>query len=89
MNREDVKELFKLIKFIYPNFEVSSEKLDTWTRLMSDQDKRKVMRKAELHAKSNQFPPTIAHLSEVQRAEHSKDIFRKIEEWERNAKSRS
>lgn len=89
MNREDVKELFKLIRYIYPNFEVSSGKLDVWTRLLSDQDKEKVFRKAEQYSKQNKFPPTIADLSEVKRREHSDEILKKIEMWEKNAKPRS
>lgn len=89
MNREQVKELFKLINFTYPNFEVSSEKLDTWTRLMRHQDYEKVMKKAEKHIVTERFPPTIAHLSEAPREEYNNDIFKKIEEWERNAQPRS
>jgi len=89
MTRDDVKELFKLIVFVYPNFEVNSEKLNTWTRLMSDQRKDKVFRKAEKYVKTNRFPPTIADLSEVAREEYNNDIFNKIEMWEKNAKPRS
>ena len=64
MNRDNIKELFKLIVHIYPTFEVSTEKINTWTRLMKHQNYKRVMQRAERYVLENKFPPTIADLSE-------------------------
>lgn len=67
MNREQVKEVFKVIAFAYPKFEVSSEKIDFWHKFLNDQDPAAVMKKTERHVMNNVFPPTIADLREVKR----------------------
>lgn len=85
MNREQVKELFKFLTYVYPNFEVSSEKLDVWTRLLRNQNPAKVMQKAEQHSLDNKFPPTIADLSERITEAHSNDFLKKVEQWKRDA----
>lgn len=64
MDRNQVKEVFKIIAFAYPKFEVSSEKIDFWLRFLGDQDYASVMSKVEYHIKNNVFPPTIADLRE-------------------------
>jgi hypothetical protein len=67
MNREQVKEVFKILAFAYPRFEVSSEKIDFWQKYLSDQDPARVMQKAEKHVMDKPFPPTIADLREAKR----------------------
>lgn len=85
MERTEVVELFKVIKDVYPNFEVSSERVNTWTRLLGDQDADVVIKNAERHAMNQKFPPTIAELREVRIAARSSDFLEKAKEWERNA----
>lgn len=85
MNREQVKEVFKLLKNVYPQFEVTTEKLDTWTSLLKDQNPAVIMRNAERHVMDNKFPPTIADLREKNHAAYQSNILAKIKEWEENA----
>lgn len=85
MNREDVKELFKLIVHIYPTFEVSTEKINTWTRLMKHQNYKRVMQRAERYVLENKFPPTIADLSERNIAARRDDFLEKAKQWERES----
>lgn len=65
MKRDQVKDVFKIIAFAYPRFEVSSEKIDYWHKFLKDQDPAAVMKKAEKHIMNNVFPPTIADLRET------------------------
>lgn len=85
MNREQVKEVFRLLKNVYPQFEVTTEKLDTWTSLLKDQNPAVIMRNAERHVMDNKFPPTIADLREKNHAAYQSNILDKIKEWEANA----
>lgn len=62
MTRDEVKKLFKFIKLVYQNFEVTSEKVDAWYQLLREFDYEQVMANAEKHALSNTYPPTIADL---------------------------
>lgn len=64
MNREQVKEVFKVLAFAYPRFEVSAEKIDYWHKFLADQDPAVVMKKAEKHIMNSVFPPAIAELRE-------------------------
>lgn len=67
--RDHVKEIFKVIKFGYPQFEVNAEKLDFWHKNLKDQNPASLMKKAELHIKEKPFPPTIADLRERKQRE--------------------
>lgn len=62
MTRDEVKELFKFLKYIYPNFEVTKEKVDIWTELLSDQDFEQVMKRTKDYVKENRYPPAVADL---------------------------
>jgi hypothetical protein len=62
MERDQVKQVFKTIKFAYPHFEVNAEKLDFWHQNLKDQNPASVMKKTEQHIKEKTFPPTIADL---------------------------
>lgn len=60
MNREQVKELFKILVDVYPRFEVSTSKVDTWTSLLKDQDYEIVISNALHHCKTSRFEPVVA-----------------------------
>lgn len=85
MNREEVKEVFKVLKAVYPQFEVTSEKLDIWTRFLKDQNIAVIMRNAERFVLENKFPPSIADLRERKMEAYSSNILDKIREWEEHA----
>lgn len=81
MTREQVKELFKFLKYIYPNFEVSSEKVDIWTELLSDQDFSKVMERAKKHSLEHRFPPSIAEIRVYEPPQN--EFLNKYQQWQR------
>lgn len=83
MDRDEVKELFKLITSVYPRFEVSAQKVDTWTYLMKKMDFKRVMAKAEQHVMENKFPPTVAEIAAYP-PEHN-DHLDKMKQWEQEA----
>lgn len=85
MNRDQVKEVFKLIKNTYSQFEVTSEKIDTWTGLLKDQNPAIVMRNTERYILENKFPPVIADLRERNSEAYNSNILQQIKEWERIA----
>ncbi|MEL3959680.1 replicative helicase loader/inhibitor [Caldifermentibacillus hisashii] len=79
MTRDEVKEIFKFIKYIYPNFEVSSEKIDIWTELLADQDFSTVMKKARKHSLGHKYPPSIAELRVYEAPENN--FLKKRQQW--------
>lgn len=83
MDRDQVIELFKLIKNVYPTFEVTTEKVDSWTRLMKKMDFKRVMARAEQHTMENKFPPTIAEIAAY--APEKNEHLEKMKQWEREA----
>lgn len=85
MNREQVKEIFKILAYAYPKFEVSSEKIDFWLKYLKDQNPATVMRNTERYVLENKFPPSIADLRERQLESYSSNIINQIKEWEQNA----
>lgn len=86
MDREQTKQLFKLIVSVYPNFSVDTSKLDTWTGLLNNQDFNRVMLKAQKHARESKFPPTVADLYERKTEAHSNDFLKLLDQWEKDAK---
>ena len=85
MEREEVKEVFKFLKTVYPQLEVDSDKLNVWHKLLKDQNPARVMRNAEKYAMDNKFPPTVADLREPNLEAHSSDFLAKVREWKENA----
>jgi hypothetical protein len=85
VNRGEVKEVFKILLNVYPQFEVTKEKLDIWSNFLKDQNPAIIMRNTERFILENKFPPTIADLRERQTAANSLSHIEKIKEWERNA----
>lgn len=65
-------------------FEVTTEKVDSWTRLMKKMDFVRVMAKAEQHALENKFPPTIAEIAAF--APEKNEHLEKMKRWEQEAK---
>lgn len=84
MTKAEVLELFKLIKSIYPNFEVTQEKIDMWADVMKGMDFDRVMSRAKEHVTTNKFPPTIAEISAY--APEKNNHLEKFEQWKREAK---
>ncbi|WNS74263.1 replicative helicase loader/inhibitor [Bacillus sp. DTU_2020_1000418_1_SI_GHA_SEK_038] len=85
MNREHVKEIFKLLVNVYPQFEATTEKIDTWARLLKDQNPAVVMRNAEKFVLESKFPPTLADLRERNHEAYKTNVLDQIKEWEKNA----
>lgn len=85
MNRDQVKEVFKLIKNNYSQFEVTSEKVDIWHKMLKDQNPAVVMRNAERHILESKFAPVIADLRERKHEAYESNILEQIKEWEKDA----
>lgn len=62
MTKRQVAELLKFINDIYPNMDVTQSRIDTWSKMLKDQNPAIVMKNAEKYAVSNKFPPSIADL---------------------------
>ncbi|MEJ9210096.1 replicative helicase loader/inhibitor [Bacillus smithii] len=63
MTREELKNIFKVLVNVYPNFEVSSEKLNIWYEFLKDSDYQSVLNNTKEYVLSNRFPPSIADLN--------------------------
>lgn len=85
MTKRQVAELLKFLNEVYPNFEITQSKIDTWAHLMKRQNPAKVMRRAEKYALENKFPPSVADLSERTTEAYSNDFLDKVKQWERDA----
>lgn len=85
MKREQVIEVFKLIKNVYPNFEVSTEKVDIWTGLLKGQNPAVIMKNTEQYILTQKFAPTIADLRENTSEARNNDILDQVKQWEREA----
>ncbi len=69
MNREQVKELFKLLVNFYPTFEVTSEKVNAWHKFLQNYEAETIFTNTENHIYENKFPPTVADLVKVNHQE--------------------
>jgi hypothetical protein len=85
VNRDEVKEVFRILKNVYPKFEVTTEKLDIWAKFLKDQNPAVVMRNTERFILESKFPPSIADLRERSLEAYGTNILDKIKEWEENA----
>jgi hypothetical protein len=83
MTKADVLELFKMIKSIYPTFEVTQEKIDIWAKVMKDMDFERVKVRSNEHFATNKFPPTIAEISAY--APPKNETLEKVKQWEKEA----
>ena len=79
MERDQVKEVFKVLAYAYPKFEVTSEKLNFWHKFLIDQNPATVMKKVERHVMEKPFPPAIADLRETTRnSENTTSVIAKF-----------
>ena len=62
MQARDLIPIFKVLTVAYPAWKPSPDTVDVWARLLSDQNPASVERAAVEHARSSQFPPTVADL---------------------------
>ncbi len=85
MTKRQVFDLLTFLKDVYPNLEVTQSKINTWTRLLKNQDPVRVMKNAEKYVLSNKFPPTIADLTEKDIEERRNDFLEKAKQWESEA----
>lgn len=85
MNKEQVFEVLKLISDTYPTFEITQSKIDTWARLLKDQNPATIMRNTEKYVLSQKFPPTIADLREIKLEAHGNDFLKKVSQWKEEA----
>jgi hypothetical protein len=80
-----VKEVFRILKNVYPQFEVTSEKLDIWSRFLKDQNPAIVMKNTERFVLESKFPPSIADVRERKLESYESNIIEKIRGWEKDA----
>lgn len=85
LTKKDIVELFKFLKSVYPSFEVDQYKINTWAKLLHDQNPAVIMRNAERHALESKFAPSLADLREKQIEAYSTSVLDQIREWEKNA----
>jgi hypothetical protein len=85
VQRDEVKEIFKILKNVYPQFEVTSEKLNVWSNFLKDQNPAVIMKNVERFVLESKFPPTIADLRERRVEAYSSTVLDQIKEWEKNA----
>jgi hypothetical protein len=85
LKREEVKEVFKILKNVYPQFEVTSEKLDVWSSFLKDQNPAVIMRNTERHVLESKFAPTIADLREVYHPSYNNNVLEQMKQWEMEA----
>lgn len=85
MNREELKEVFKIISNVYPNFEVTSEKLDVWHRFLKNDNPAVVMKNTKRFVLGSKFAPTISDLKEEYHPSYNTNITEQIKQWEREA----
>lgn len=83
MTKADVLKLFKFINSVYPNFEVTQEKIDAWSLVMKDMDFGRVMARAKEHALENKFPPTISEIAAYAPPENK--VLKQMERWRKEA----
>jgi hypothetical protein len=84
VTKTQVFELMAFLKHVFPSFDFDQDKLNTWHRLLKDQDPARVMKVAERFALEQKFPPVIADLRE-RKFNYQTDILSEIKGWERNA----
>ncbi|OHR73978.1 hypothetical protein HMPREF3291_05175 [Bacillus sp. HMSC76G11] len=85
MNKEQVFEVLSLISAAYPKFDFDQNKLNTWHRLLKDQNPEVIIRNTERYVLENRFPPSIADLREKKHEAYSTNIMDQIREWEKHA----
>lgn len=85
MNREQVFEVLKLLNDAYPNFDFDQYKINTWAKLLNDQNPAIVMQNAEKYALENKFPPSLSDLRETRLESFTNTFLEKRKNWESEA----
>lgn len=62
MNKAETIKLFTLINNSYDMFEISEEKLELWSYMLSDQNFEDVVANFREHVKKEKYPPAISDL---------------------------
>jgi len=65
MNRDQAKEIVKVITVAYPKYfrtDLLATTVDVWAEALEDDDFEAVMKNAKSYLQSNKFPPTIADI---------------------------
>jgi len=76
----DLIPIFKVLTVAYPAWKPSPDTVDVWARLLADQDPRDIERAAVEHARTNEFPPTVANLIRLARPVADRPLT--LEAWE-------
>lgn len=79
MQARDLIPIFKVLTVAYPAWKPSPDTVDVWARLLSDQNPAAIERAAVEHARSNQFPPTVADLIRLARPVATRPLA--LEAW--------
>lgn len=66
MDRNEVIELFKQIKMFYPNFEVTTDRVNAWYNILEKYEFNNSVRNLKKFIETSKFAPTIADLIEGQ-----------------------
>lgn len=85
MNKENTYDVLKLLSDSYQVFNFDQSKIDTWTRLLKDQNPAVVMQNAERYVLENKFPPSVSDLRVIKKEAHTNDFLKRLVEWEREA----
>jgi hypothetical protein len=86
VNKEQIFDLLSFLKEVYPGFDFEQSKIDTWHRLLKDQNPAEVMKNAERHSLESKFVPTISDLrTRKHPAYEAEDLIQKIKKWEGEA----
>lgn len=62
MNDNQKSKFIKQIIGAYPTFEPTPERLEIWSRHMSEMDYELAIKRLDKHVKTSKFPPTIAEI---------------------------
>ena len=74
MTKKQVAEVLLQIHNVYPRFDVTQSRIDTWHGFLKDQNPATVMRKVENHILKEKFPPTIAEVISVKTKKTATEI---------------
>lgn len=85
MNKENTYDVLKLLSDSYQVFNFDQSKIDTWTRLLKDQNPAVVMQNAERYVLENKFPPSVSDLRVIKKEAHTNDFLKRLVEWESEA----
>lgn len=84
MTKAEAFEILETIQCFYPNFEITQKKIDTWSKILKNDDFQTVMNRVERHATEKKFSPTIVDIREPNNP-YKNDYLSKLEQWEREA----